>query len=285
MRGLSCLRFPARATFFIGLGATVFLCVAIRARAQLKNMDALAAPLASKLAQERVHRVLVMPLICGDDKDSPLGIWLAKQMSASLVSALPGIEPIALNSSGIPFQTNTELDHLVYDTDVLGKLAKKIGAEITVVGNCAPFGDGLGITIWASKKGKNKILAQSNGVLALTPEIAALASPSLRFEQPADGIYRAGFGGVGTPVCVKCKNPDFPEKERLNGNEGLVVLDVVIGPDGLVHRITVKKATTENLSLLALKAVEKWKFKPAEGPDGKAVAVRVPVEIKFRIFR
>jgi TonB family protein len=140
----------------------------------------------------------------------------------------------------------------------------------------------LGISLSASKRGDRQILAQTNGQIPLTPELRGLIPQSVKFEPPADGIYRPGWGGVGSPECRSCPDPSFGSNERSAKREGMVVLNAVIGADGLARQVEVEKGTNQSFEEAAIKAVIKWKFQPAKGPDGKPVAVRIPIEISIR---
>ncbi len=44
----------------------------------------------------------------------------------------------------------------------------------------------------------------------------------------------------------------------------------------------IEKAVLQAMNELAIDTVKKWKFTPAVGPDGKPVAVLVPVQLAFR---
>jgi periplasmic protein TonB len=66
--------------------------------------------------------------------------------------------------------------------------------------------------------------------------------------------------------------------------QGTVVLDVVVSAQGRTERIIVVKGPGLGLEEKSIEAVKKWKFKPATGPDGNPVAVRIPIEITFRLY-
>jgi periplasmic protein TonB len=98
------------------------------------------------------------------------------------------------------------------------------------------------------------------------------------------GVYRPGTGGVGYPTCVYCPDPKYSEEARKAKYQGTVILQAVITPDGRAINIQVVKGPGLGLEGKALEAVRQWRFKPAIGPNGKPVAVIVPIEVTFRLL-
>jgi TonB family protein len=105
------------------------------------------------------------------------------------------------------------------------------------------------------------------------------ATPSL------PGVARAGVNGVGIPSCIYCPIPQYTDKARAAKLSGSVVVQAVVTADGRAENISIVKGHELGLGLdeNAIRAVAEWRFKPALGPDGKPVAVLVPVEVTFRI--
>ncbi|MBZ5512018.1 MAG: energy transducer TonB [Acidobacteriia bacterium] len=94
--------------------------------------------------------------------------------------------------------------------------------------------------------------------------------------------YKVG-GGVTAPRGIKMPDPDYPEKLRARGIEGAVLLWVVVGTDGSPHDITIGRSGGFEFDKAAIKAVNKWRFKPAT-KDGTPVAARINVEVNFRLY-
>jgi TonB family protein len=97
-------------------------------------------------------------------------------------------------------------------------------------------------------------------------------------------IYQAGCDGVGDLMCIHCPHPPYPEWARKARLAGIVILKIVILPDGSVSDSEVVQSLDKNLDESATKTVRKWRFKPAAGPEGSPVAVSVPVEINFNVL-
>ena len=75
--------------------------------------------------------------------------------------------------------------------------------------------------------------------------------------------------------------PVYPEEARLEGKQGLAVLDAVIAPDGTVKRLQ-RVSGDELLVKSAEAAVRSWKFEPYQS-SGRAVAVETTISVEFRL--
>lgn len=75
--------------------------------------------------------------------------------------------------------------------------------------------------------------------------------------------------------------PAYPEAARRAGTEGLVVLDVVIRPDGSVKRLR-PVSGPDLLVQSATEAVQSWKFEPYL-TSGQAVEVETTIAVEFRL--
>jgi len=96
------------------------------------------------------------------------------------------------------------------------------------------------------------------------------------------GAFRPGTGGVGYPACMYCPEPQYSEDARKAKFQGIVVLQVIIQPDGHATNIQVVKGAGLGLDEKAIEAVRTWRFKPAIGPNGTPVATITPIEVNFR---
>jgi TonB family protein len=98
------------------------------------------------------------------------------------------------------------------------------------------------------------------------------------------GAFRAGVGGVGSPTCLYCPNPQYSEEARKAKYQGMVLLQIVVTPDGRATEIEVVKGPGLGLEEKAVEAVKQWRFKPALGPNGKPVPTIITVEVQFRLL-
>lgn len=75
---------------------------------------------------------------------------------------------------------------------------------------------------------------------------------------------------------------DYPEIARQAGIEGMVVVQVVIRPDGTPADPIIARSGGDVLNEAAVRAVMKLTFEPGR-QRGKAVAVRLAIPIRFRL--
>jgi TonB family protein len=104
--------------------------------------------------------------------------------------------------------------------------------------------------------------------------------------QSRDGTehYLAGYGGITFPEILPKSRvlPKYRDKARRAMVQGRVVLLCVVHEDGTVGEIHVEKSSVEGYGLeeAAIKAVKKWRYKPAL-MDGKPVDVWFTVVVDF----
>src|SRR5438105_7443516 len=100
-------------------------------------------------------------------------------------------------------------------------------------------------------------------------------------DNPAKGpVFRVG-GAISAPRVVSAPDPQYSREARRAHIQGTVVLWMIVGPDGRPHDIKVKQGLGYGLDEQAIKAVQKWRFKPAR--KGKQpVAVQINVQVNFR---
>jgi TonB family protein len=120
------------------------------------------------------------------------------------------------------------------------------------------------------------------GQLSETVHVSAsrVASQS---PQPA-GPARVRVGGnVKAPRSVRRVNPTYPASMREAGREGVVPIEAIIGPDGLVASARVLSAQVHpDFGSAALEAVRQWEFTPTL-LNGVPVEVVMTVSIEFSL--
>jgi protein TonB len=84
------------------------------------------------------------------------------------------------------------------------------------------------------------------------------------------------------PVPVRTVAPDVPPSFARNGASGLVTVSFTVDEKGNVQDVSVVKSSHAELEEPAMKAIKKWRFKPAR-KDGNPVAMHVSIPIKFQI--
>ncbi len=95
-------------------------------------------------------------------------------------------------------------------------------------------------------------------------------------------IYKAG-NGVSKPELIRKVEPEYSEEARKAKFQGVVVLYIIVDPNGNAINPRVMKSLGLGLDEKAVEAVKQWKFKPGY-KDGKPVAVAATVEVNFRLL-
>ena len=85
------------------------------------------------------------------------------------------------------------------------------------------------------------------------------------------------------PEVIFNPEPSFSDEARKAKQQGIVLLQVVVGKDGHTYNIHVRQSLGMGLDEKAMEAVKTWKFEPAM-KDGKPVAVQINVEVTFRLY-
>lgn len=220
-------------------------------------------------------------LLDPNGRSHPVGRFLADKLSTVLLRDYPALETINFSHSQSILDDSVPRD-LAQASEETRKWAKKLGAKVVITGSFAKGAEGIGISLTAVKTKSGETYALTNGMVPISEEITAIAGESI--PAPKAGIAKAGVGGVGIPVCSYCPIPPYTDQARAAKYEGKVLLQVVITTEGRAANISVLKGDVMGLGEAATKAVRSWKFRPAVGPDGHAVATMVPIELTFRRY-
>lgn len=95
-------------------------------------------------------------------------------------------------------------------------------------------------------------------------------------------VFRIG-GSVSAPVCLFCPEPEYSEEARKAKYQGVVVLWAIVDESGRARNIRLQKSLGLGLDEEAVRAVQNWRFKPAER-GGKPVPVYMTIEVNFRLY-
>ncbi|HEY4379555.1 MAG TPA: TonB family protein, partial [Acidobacteriaceae bacterium] len=96
------------------------------------------------------------------------------------------------------------------------------------------------------------------------------------------GLRKIG-GGVSTPVVIFKVDPEFSEEARRAKFMGVVLVNLIVDPQGRPQNVHVLRGAGMGLDGKAVDAVKQYKFRPAM-ENGKPVAVELNVEVQFQIF-
>jgi TonB family protein len=96
-------------------------------------------------------------------------------------------------------------------------------------------------------------------------------------------VYDKVVPGVTAPKPVYHPGAEYTDKARKKKIQGPVVVSIVVTDEGKVRDAQIASGLEKDLDKQALKAVSTWKFEPAT-KDGKPVAVRIKVEVDYRLY-
>jgi TonB family protein len=106
-------------------------------------------------------------------------------------------------------------------------------------------------------------------------------TPAATMDDEAFNSYLRVTKGMKPPKATKSPDPDYPQIPADAEPNGIVVMLVGINEKGHVDLVHVLRASNDAFQNSAVSTVKTWKFSPAR-KDGKAVPVKVTVEMKFQ---
>ncbi len=96
-------------------------------------------------------------------------------------------------------------------------------------------------------------------------------------------VYPAGLRGVTVPQVIFNPEPGFSDEARKAKQQGIVLLQLVVGKDGHTYDIHVRQSLGMGLDEKAMEAVRSWRFRPAT-LNGQPVATQIGVEVDFHLY-
>ena len=96
------------------------------------------------------------------------------------------------------------------------------------------------------------------------------------------GIFAVG-GGVTAPVITFQPEPEYSDEARKAMLQGTVVLEVIVDVSGKTRNIKMLRSLGLGLDEQAIKAVERWRFKPGM-KDGRPVPTMINAYVSFHLL-
>jgi TonB family protein len=285
------------------------LCLAPEAKTQEQKLDELAGETATAIsgnvqAVAGTPKVLVLDFSPLHQGPGGLGSKLADQFSDSLKRQARGF--VVMDRADYFARSGDKSSNVSYgdDLDAMECQAGQPGP------NASAFVEGFfdllpddAISVWVKVLKDEKSIFAKRITLTLTPELRGLASTPVQrrndshepivwtsTDRPQSAIRHAirlpddSDPRFKLPTCLHCPNPSYSDAASAAKIQGTVKFDVEIDADGFPVQVMVIQGLPCGLTSKAIEAVAHWKFNPALGPDGKPLAVIVPVEVTFRLF-
>jgi protein TonB len=86
------------------------------------------------------------------------------------------------------------------------------------------------------------------------------------------------------PAVLKQVAPDYPRRARSDRIQGLVLVRIIVGTDGKVEPENTRIIrSVPALDQAAIAAVNRWRFSPALGREGRPVRVIIEIPVEFSL--
>lgn len=115
---------------------------------------------------------------------------------------------------------------------------------------------------------------EASHIMVNEPAKAPKATPVIedKYEEP-----RFGVSYLNNPA------PDYPSMSRRQGEEGRVLMSVLVSAEGMAEEVQIEKSSgSDRLDNAAMTAVKRWRFIPAK-KNNQPISAYVLVPIKFSL--
>jgi TonB family protein len=253
------------------------------------STNAAAAKIAEGIVHAKQHTVMVFDFCGPDRKISALGQRLASQISAEL--SVSGAKIDVQDRSKIPdaVKANSYPADFVNWGELARAFAQDIHVQAFVMGALTVQDEKLHAVVTAYRSDKGTSIGSAEIDLPMSAQDRRMLDANVvRWTESPDASQTqypdSGKNGYGTPSCLFCPRADYTTKALNRKLKGFVELSAVIGEDGKAGDIQVLRPLPDGLSDEAIRAVRKWRLKPAIGPNGQPVAVRQTIEVGFDLY-
>lgn len=236
--------------------------------------------------------ILVANFTTPSGSTSRLGIQLADSISAELQAQGGGIQTVDRSR----FEDYLVREHIpssaLKDREAARWLATEFQASVVLIGNIEQLGDRFNLLTELLNVSNDKVGPQEAVWIAIPdPQQAFITFEPYDAERPrakvtpdhSSTLARAGVNGTSIPACTYCPPPMYSSAARKAKFVGTVVLEVTVTEGGRAADILFLKGAPFGMNDAAIKSVSSWKFRSATY-EGKPAAVRVPIELTFRLY-
>lgn len=215
---------------------------------------------------------------------SALGRRLAKDFNAELRQLAPTLEVDSWDDVSQRFDGRSYLPDVISDLGTEWWIAQTLKFKFFVWGDLKVQPGGTPLLHVACLDAEKARSTKGSSVrLPLTPEMEKLNE--VAFKDTSLASYPpSGKNGYTYPRCVFCPPAQYSPAALRKKYEDTVKMEAIITTGGRAADIKILRASGLGLTEQAIEAVEKWRFAPALGPDGKPAAVRQVIEVTFHLY-
>jgi TonB family protein len=278
-----------RRTLVLLAGTLALIATSLPLYAQTSpELELLAAQTAQTVTKTHPQRVLVATLD-GCLMDVQICAAYDGALRASLAKSLPTIQFVSREDVASLVKKHGFLGIDVYSSVVLREMAPETGAEILVTENLGLVSDGYELTGEAFDVRTDKSLDKFTAKVA--PSRPGARDEPTVVKDLETGISlitwtqkKSKFHVFRYPECERCPSPQYTKEARKKRLKGKMFLVATVTELGVLQDIHVVKGLGPGFDSAVVEAVRAWLLKPAVGVDGKLFAVRIPIELTFKIF-
>jgi len=121
-----------------------------------------------------------------------------------------------------------------------------------------------------------------NELAGTTPPLAS-DDRRIAFYWNGEPVYRARQNGVAMPKQLYAPDPEYSEAARRLQVGGRVYLGAILGPDGNVRKVWIRRPLGFGLDEAAVRSVERWRFEPGT-LAGRPVNILLSVDVSFCLY-
>lgn len=257
-----------------------------------------AKAVAAILLKEGLRSAVVLDFSGPGNNKTELGRYLASAFRDSLGAASFGI-PVWNQSALEPVLRKYEMpSEFLSQVRVAQFVGQEASVDSLIIGFVSVEDQFVSLEMQVYRTNRKRIIANPTTRFPLDDHLRSLLENPIPLRNgaeesqkdswlgalPPDSMPRAGKNGVGYPRCEHCLNPTYTDTARKAGIQCRVLLVVVVSTEGSAGQIQIARSCPFGLTEKSIEAVRGWRFRPAEGQDGKPIAAWAPIEISFRTY-
>jgi len=222
-------------------------------------------------------RVMSLPPLSSQPASAHFALLFDNSSSPDRVQFLEGDQ--SLRPAAEKLQ---KLDYPVRFPDVSSVKIIRLGAVSCSASECKLTLQPLNSTVPGHESLQASTLVQSG---SSTHEATTnLKTPEQAGSSAVQIVGVPAASGTTPPRLISAPDPVYTDAARRAMLQGIVVVSLVVGADGLVRDPHILTSLRHDLDDSALQAVREWKFEPAT-KNGQPVEVHVNVQVSFRLYQ
>jgi TonB family protein len=238
---------------------------------------------AKEIEQAQLHKIYVADFLDPSGVRNEKGCLFASVFSTNLAKEAHNFEVV----NRIESQKQLNELHIspqeLQQSEWPSKAVPVLGIDAILVGSITASPTDVRLLLSLRNAVTGKEIHSMNYHEQLQPTFES-SFPAVQAE--ADGVfYFPGLDGISQPKCIHCPDPPYTDEARRRRIQGTILISARIDEAGTITNARVVKSPNDGLAEQAINILTKWRMKPSYDLNGKAVAVRVSIEVSFRMLR